>query len=487
MQNTKFIALLQTFTKEELKSFDDFIQSPYFNKREAPVKLYAALLPYYPDFTNLKPEKVFKKAFPDKAAFSDSYLRNVLSDLFELAEQFLGQEITQHSPPLISNTVYALIEKRQFKAAEDNLKLMENCIHKNQYFRNKFDLYCDYYLLKMRCHDRQEQRLAYSKAQQLLAENLKYSSVYQWLFRLYEMNNDEEVYYKFDYDTDFAKRFFSVIRPHDMEIIPTLAVQYYKVQLQLQPNWQNCLSLLTCVEQHKSNLSDSEIYVANLALTNFIMQQQRTHNNLPTGMSEKLFMLYEENWNLRQKNNQPASGTLFENIANMSFTFKGPECAKQFITENSTALPPNLREGLTAYCMARLHFCMGNYTETIAVINSISAFYHHYYFQVKSLQLMAYYETDNYDAFMTTLDAFKHTLKNHHELAQKHRIAHTHMSAILLKLYRLRLQYSPKQAAQIRKQLQDPEVALYSRQWAEKTIIALEKKYQHLHTGAISV
>jgi len=50
---------------------------------------------------------------------------------------------------------------------------------------------------------------------------------------------------------------------------------------------------------------------------------------------------------------------------------------------------------------------------------------------------------------------------------------------MLLKLYRLREHYSPKQAEQIRKQLQNPELALYSRQWVEKTINNLESIYRH--------
>lgn len=480
MKNTKFIPLLQTFSPDELKRFDDYVKSPYFNKREAPIKLYAVLLTAYPNFENLKWEKVFKKAFPDKPAYSETYLNNVLSDLYALAEEFLGQEMTRLSPIFIGYIVYSLLLKRQFKMAQINLARMKTFLQTNpDIYPGGYNMWCYYYTLKKFYHDLQEQRLLYSEAHQDLATALKNESLFTLLECFYDMNANPLVYYQYEYDIDFFKRFMGIIQPEDFEKEPQVAISYYKLQLQIQPNWQMWYNMYDYLIQNKANLVDTFIFNSYQVLLNFINSQMRKGNNLPSGMLEKKFALLEESIALLEKNKQPFMGLYFENIVLTGFALKGEEWAKQYIHENSPKLPEHLREGMTAYCLARLYFSMGDYTETIAILNAISPFYHHYYFPVKSLLLLAYYEQDNYDAFLTTLDTFKHSLKNHPELAQKHHLAHTNMNSILLKLYKLKNRYSSKDILKIKELLQNPDLTLNSREWATKKLKEIEAKHTH--------
>lgn len=474
MQPTKLIVLLQTFDKEEMKRFGDYIQSPYFNKREAPINLYKALMPLHPTFEPLKWEKVFKKAFSDKTAYNETYLRNVLSDLFGLAEGFWGQEHVKNQPFLLGYLVDNLIAKRQYKYAEDNLKEMQvSLLTKNMFYPTLYTTTCFYNLLKMRLHDRQEQRQAYSETQQQLANAVKAQCINDVLERYYEMSNDAEVYYKYPYQFDFFERFIAIIQPADIENDTSLATTYYLLQLQLQKSWQAWHNLYHYLQQNKVAIQPYSVFMCNQALTNFLAHQKRKEPYLSEEIQKKEFELYEENIELRRKNGQPLTGSLFENIVVSGMTVKGSDWAKQYIETNNPHLPANIREGLTAYCLARLHFYTGDYIETIAILANIEPYYHHYYFDVKSLMLLAYYELDNYDAFMATLDAFKHTLANHPELADKHRTAHANMNTILLKLYRLRLKYSYKAAQELQQLLDNPDLSTFSKQWAIHQLNAL--------------
>jgi hypothetical protein len=481
MQPTKLIVLLQTFDKEEMKRFGDYVQSPYFNKREAPINLYKALMPLHPTFETLKWEKVFKKAFSDKTAYSETYLRNVLSDLCSLAEEFLGEETTRSSPIFIGYMVQSLLLKRQFKMAEVNLARLKTSLQTNpDIYPGVYGLWTFYYGLKKFYHDLQEQRLLYSEANQDLATAAKNDSLHTLLESYYNMNTDPKIYYQYEYDTDFFKRFMGIIQPEDFEKEPQVAISYYKLQLQIQPTWQLWNSMNDYLIQNKANLVDSSIFNSNSVLLIFINSQLKKGNELPSGILEKRFALLEESIALLEKNKQPFMGIYFENIVLTGFVLKGEEWAKQYIHDNSPKLPDHLREGMTAYCLARLYFSMGDYTETIAILNAISPFYHHYYFPVKSLLLLAYYEMDNYDAFLTTLDTFKHALKNHPELAQKHHLAHTNMNSILLKLYKLKNRHNPKDILKIKELLQNPDLILNSREWATKKLQEIEAKHTRL-------
>ena len=68
MKNTALIELLCTFSKAELKKFDLFTDSKYFNNRAAVTKLWVVLKPFAPEFSSpkLKREYVYQRIFPGK-------------------------------------------------------------------------------------------------------------------------------------------------------------------------------------------------------------------------------------------------------------------------------------------------------------------------------------------------------------------------------------------------------------------------------------
>ena len=481
MQNTKLISLLQTFDKEELKRFTDYVQSPYFNKREAPVLLLKVLLPLYPTFENLKWEKVFIKAFPEKSKFSETYLRNVLSDLCAMAEDFLGQEFTRSSPVFIGNIVLKLLYKRQFKIAEVYLARFKTSLQKNpDIYPGAYSMWRYYYELKIAFHDMQEHRLLRCEALQDLTTILKNESLHNLLECYSQIYTRQLAYYQYEYDTDFLNRFMDIILPEDFKKEPQIAISYYKLLLQTQHTWQAWYNLYDCLKQNKANLVDVFIFHSNTVLVNFISQQEGRDTEMPSGILEKHFDMLEEISAFLEKNKEPYSGYCFQNIVLTGIALKGVEWAKQYIHDNSPKLPDNVREGLTAYCLARIYFYLGDFTETIAILNAISPFHRLYYFLAKSLMLLAYFEKDDYDAFLTTLDAFKHTLKNHPELAQAYQSPFTNMNAILLKLYKLKNKYSQKNMLKIKELLQNPDLNLSSRKWAVKKLREIEAKHARL-------
>ena len=77
--SSKFVRLLKTFTSEELKSFEMWLQSPWCNSNKNLIRLFQVLKKYYPDFGNekLSKEKLFKKVLPN-GKFSDRRMNNFL-------------------------------------------------------------------------------------------------------------------------------------------------------------------------------------------------------------------------------------------------------------------------------------------------------------------------------------------------------------------------------------------------------------------------
>ncbi|NUQ24161.1 MAG: hypothetical protein HUU34_09415 [Saprospiraceae bacterium] len=88
---SKFTRLLQTFTPEELASFEHWLQSPWCNSNKNLPRLLARLKPYHPDFSDqkLSKEKLFRQVLPD-GKFSDRRMNNLLSEAYLAAERFLA-------------------------------------------------------------------------------------------------------------------------------------------------------------------------------------------------------------------------------------------------------------------------------------------------------------------------------------------------------------------------------------------------------------
>lgn len=93
MRNTKLIQLLSKLDTNQLKAFDGFVLSPYFNTNKRIIDLWKYLKKYAPSFDSAKftKEKAFKATYP-KEAFNENNLRQLRSKLLKLVEEFLAIE-----------------------------------------------------------------------------------------------------------------------------------------------------------------------------------------------------------------------------------------------------------------------------------------------------------------------------------------------------------------------------------------------------------
>lgn len=97
MQKTQLVRLFSKMSKEDRRSFGDFVQSPYFNKHKQ-TKLLAEYLLKSKDLTGarLDRKKVFKKIFPDRE-YEEQLLSNVISYLLRLLRKFYVQKQNEKS------------------------------------------------------------------------------------------------------------------------------------------------------------------------------------------------------------------------------------------------------------------------------------------------------------------------------------------------------------------------------------------------------
>jgi len=85
MHKSKPVMILKAFTSQDMKEFDKFVASPFYNKNDILVKLFGILKKEHPDYegTGVDREKIYYKLFNSKE-FDESKLRYAFSDLSKL-------------------------------------------------------------------------------------------------------------------------------------------------------------------------------------------------------------------------------------------------------------------------------------------------------------------------------------------------------------------------------------------------------------------
>ena len=148
MQNTSFLEIMRVLNKEELKRFDSFLNSPYFNTRSNVIKLFVVIKKYAPDFrdSSLDKEEIWKKISPGKE-YNYGILKNIIYDITKLAERFLETEgLIENEPQRMKNLLIKLGDKHLENIFMNKYNSFEKNYFKSSKFHNEY--YSDYIDLK---------------------------------------------------------------------------------------------------------------------------------------------------------------------------------------------------------------------------------------------------------------------------------------------------------------------------------------------------
>ncbi len=90
MNNLKLINILRTFSKNEMKEFEKFISSPFFNRGRNYIPFFNQLKKFYPKFEDEKmtPEYIYSKIYPGKK-YNKQIIWNMSSSVLAMCEDFL--------------------------------------------------------------------------------------------------------------------------------------------------------------------------------------------------------------------------------------------------------------------------------------------------------------------------------------------------------------------------------------------------------------
>ena len=483
MKNSAF-TILSTFSRGELKSFSEFINSPFHNKNNKVIIFFDFLRKYYPDFSHsdLNSEKLFAAMYGN-ASFRESYIRNLLSDLKILAENFLVhtrvsrkdqknkiliEELHERDLTVLLNKKIEAFEK---ETAKRKLKDQE-------YFLNKLFVYeiKSFVIVDKTLTD------SFRKDQILSLINFFFISIMESSFHF--AVEEQRVNIRHEYT--FLRNILEFVKHNEEKFsqIPLLMIYYHLWLSFLNENAdinfraaKNIfkMNFETLTQTDKKNIySIMQIYYDNKIRSGDISCNFQLLNLLLEMLKHKVISHNRKN---------SISLNLYRNILILCFKLKEKVKLKYFITEYLKFVRTESRSTISAYSSAHLNFLENNFEEALVMCQRIdfskllTTTNENLYFKidVRTLMLKCFYELRSFESALSHLQTFRHFLNNSKIIKESSKENLMFIIRAVNEMISLNFNYDEYKMVQLKKRIMTSKDNPGT-EWIERKIIEIEKR-----------
>ncbi|MGB0861660.1 MAG: hypothetical protein ACPGXZ_02030 [Saprospiraceae bacterium] len=440
MNKTHLVKIMQTLDGKELKNFEEWVFSPFFNKNEKLKTLCKAILKYAPDFNHphFTKEKLYYKV-TKKEKYSSASFNNLVSDLLQLLFQFLSyqnfQKTSEFSTICLMNELFSkglndsmqkigkrFLNKKEKKGVQNSSYFFDKYLyHKQmdelfltkasrdfdanlQLKNDELDIF--YLATKLKIASDMASRNLVVKGnyecffmEELLERIEKNAERYQsypaisvYYNVLQTMNNEEEEHFYFELKDILAAN-LSVFPKEELRILYDYARNY-------------------CIR--KINKGNSDYYQEILYLYQFLLEKQIIFKNG-----------YLTQWD-------------YKNIVTAGVRLNLFDWTEDFIEKYRAKLPPKEQENAYIYNLASYNYERKNFKKSLLLLHEVRFTDSSYYIGAKVIQLKSYYELEEADAFYALIEAFRIYIIRNKTLSDLRKRANLNFLKLAQKTFQLR-------------------------------------------------
>lgn len=415
----KSIQIMKSFSKDEIREFSRFVDSPFFNRLSDVKRLFKLLKKFHPEFDpKLTDNKsVHKKLYPSKS-YNDARIRNLYSDLGQLAEKFIVYKSLREESiyndflylnHLLRRKLYSLFEKHyKLVKSKKEIQILDTNLRDYLLAMVRYN-----YLLEInKQHESGE--IAYEKFDSLvefflfnLVRGLYDIKVHK---NMHAFEKTGSLTNSFSESFDFEKFIRHINSAGKSGVI--IELTYHMFSLLKGKNFDGHFnSLFELIDRHESELSHQIKYDVFLNLMNMLA-----------------FKIYEEGLNYYSyrlkvikevisrklyhfdKNLTALPLILFITGVNLSVMLKDQEYLNFIMNSCLNLLPADTRHDALNYIQAKLEFQKKNYRKSLDYIGNINYKITPLRKHVKNLTLILYYELGYFDSAESLLVSYKQYL-----------------------------------------------------------------------------
>ncbi|HAX48556.1 MAG TPA: hypothetical protein PK605_05850 [Ignavibacteria bacterium] len=434
MINTSVISILKTLTKQEIKEFDKFIISPFFNNQPSLTNFYEELKKHYPDFSAKAVDRkaVFEKLYTGRV-YSDEVIRRLTSDLKKLLDDFMYNKVLE-SNPVEARYLRSFEYSRRglFKEAEKELDRILNRIGSNgpmssEYVQNRLD-YEDR-LVQIKLSTNRQSEISPNFINEV--EYLIYHFILRLSYYLHNVRVNKVIFNVSE--SKFMNDFIASVDLSKIDKLIALDNMSDNVKKAMRVYVLFILNNFyesneTYFDELKAILPDAIGYFQEhekyniYQMTEAICWQKMVVINRERYRRE----LFEIN-KLRLEagvflpDGRTMRFMLFRQILMTALQLKETGWAERFVRDYSDYLPEIIRGNLKLFAEAHLLFEKHRFEESLAILNRIDFDVFTLKFDIRNLMMRIFIELNYIEEAISLLDSYKHFISKNKGVSEYYR------------------------------------------------------------------
>lgn len=410
--DNKLHIFLKSLTTVELNRFKRYLKSPYFNANEEILKLFY----FFEDYIRTGEERVISKEEVWNLVFGnqeyvDKRFRKLMSDLLDLGEAFLAQEVYNENPMHQANYLLQGVHRKQIERMYNSATNTARGLSKKQFYKPA-DYYYYQYEIEKNLYKLQNVEMNRVNKDNILkinlediANNLDYFYLAEKL-RYYCSVLSWNLAVVLNHKILFIDEIIKIANQDQFKAIPPIAI-YLKIQYTFNDfeNEAHFYELKNLIKKYIDLFPVDEAKEIFDAAINFTIQK---YNKGHLHYNRECFLLYEE---AIQKEiifiNGEMTPWAFKNIITNALRLEEYKWTEDFINEYSARLNTEFRENAINYNLATLHFYKKEFKKVMPLLQRVEFDEIHYGLDAKSILLATYYELDEIDALISICESFK--------------------------------------------------------------------------------
>ncbi len=492
----KIIEILKTFSENEIRQFECFLESPFFNESLKLRKFYSSLLRHYPDFNteSMCEEKLSFEINPN-LPYNKSTIKTLFFDLANCAEEFMKINVFKKKKAEAEDFLREDYARRKlYKYAEQNARKMLSTIDNESnfssgYFYNRHCILTDIFnCLKVNSNNSSPEFL--KNLSEILNERgkcLTYLFLEEMLFqynmlltlkKTFKITEENNYIIKLFNKIDFDEFLEFIIPETDNEccsLIFELNLANYRAfkDFENEENYHQFKSLLV---KNLNKLNNDQIYVNFIRLIRYCMMKPLESQSGFDFRSELFniykFILSKKYYVMGVHDFLPVE--LYRTVLKLGLELKKFKWTLEFIKRYKDELRENVRENMFNFSLAEYYFHKKRFDMAMRYFHKLELNHFMLRVDLRNLMLMTYYELDLYENAISLIDSYKHFLSNTDMLSDLEKSKCKYFIKAVQYMIKYKTSGKPISKLEIEKILSED---FHNKSWAKERFLMIDNRF----------